>query len=369
MKKKLTLKILCIVFAPLLYINNGLAHGPLPIEIAPIDISRFPPVEDDIKAMAQYGKQAQQAGQRLVERGINALESIHQALQNPQNFQQKMQLITVLGEIGESDSVDVILQATKKSDNQYLYQNALLALPKFEQQNKIIAFVNRQLANKQQSSLAVRSALNYYISKPQPDALQWVKQYNQPDTRDDVRYVALYLGGILGDESIKQDIINLLQNRQALTREYYLLLGLAEITSLDEFTRLLSQLDIDLSNREKAIKYATFRKSPADKQSELAEEFLKGADSTLRRAAVNHLVKTKNADVLGEYWKNANALVRNSVKRAGYNIHIEDDKAVLEKRSQHSTKNYKSLIWVLLVIVTITGFYAYLQKIYLRKRK
>ncbi|MFK5947220.1 MAG: hypothetical protein QM500_00430 [Methylococcales bacterium] len=361
--KAFAIKILVNIGMPLLLITSAYAHGPIPVDIPDVGISKYPPIEQDIQAMSQYGNAAQQAGQRLVERGVSALGHIHQALENPQSFPQQMQLITVLGEIGDSDSVNLIIDIAEHSNSQYVYQNALLALPKFEQQDGTIEFVNKQLANEKQHPLIQRSALTYYSQQPHPDAHQWVTKYNQPNTSPEVRYAALYLGGMLGDESVKQDIIDLLQNKQKNAREYYLLLGLAEITQLDEFLQLLEQLDLDSSNKEKAKKYAEFRKSPADKQAALAEELLAKGDSTLKRAAANYLVKTKNANALAKYWKQENGLVRGSVKRAGYNIHITDKDAIFEKREDYSKNKSTLYLWILVIVVSIAlGIFIYRRK-------
>jgi len=360
---KIIIKALSNIGMQLLLITSVYAHGPIPVEIPDVDISKYPPIEDDIQAMSRYGNVAQQAGQRLVERGVSALGYIHQALENPKSFPQQMQLITVLGEIGDSESVELIIDTAEHSNSQYVYQNALLSLPKFAQQDETIEFVNKQLANEKQHPLIQRSALTYYSQQPHQDAYQWVKKYNQPSTSPDVRYAALYLGGMLGDESVKQDIIDLLQNKQKNSREYYLLLGLAEITPLDKFLKLLESLELDSSNKDKATKYAEFRKSPADKQAALAEELLKKGDSTLKRAAANYLVKTKNANALAKYWKQENGLVRGSVKRAGYEIHITDNEAVFEEREDYSKNKTTLYLWIAVIVVSIAlGLFIYRRK-------
>jgi HEAT repeat protein len=361
--RKQTLITLLIASLAFMLTTNAPAHGPIQKEAAVIDINTFPPIEDDIQAIAQYSSKAREAGQRLVERGIGALGHIHHALENPVSFQQQMQLITVLGEIGDPDSVEIIIETTKKSKSRYLYQNSLLALAKFEQQKETIDFVNKQLVNVNYDPLVQRSALTYYAQQPHQDAFNWVKKYNQSNTSHDVRYAALYLGGMLGDTSIKDDILSILQNKQKNTREYYLLLGLSEITSLDEFNQLLEQLELDPNNKIKAQKYAEFRKSPQDKQAELAQELLEKGDSTLKRAAVNYLVKTKNADALENHWKQSNGLVRNSVKRAGYTIDSTDDMVQFKQREDLIDKQDVTPVLIILVtLMAVIGLILFMRK-------
>jgi len=99
------------------------------------------------------------------------------------------------------------------------------------------------------------------------------------------------------------------------------------------------------------------------KQAELAESLLNKGDVTLKRAAVNYLVKTKNANLLAEHWKHSNELVRSTVKRAGYSIHITDKEAVFEARDDHRIINYTLYVWLLVVVVTIAlGIFIYTRK-------
>ena len=123
------------------------AHGPIQTEPPVIDISTFPPIEQDIQALANYGNAAQQAGQRLVERGYDALNYLHAALLDPNaTYPQKLQIITVLGEIGKAGSVEFILDvASDSNNNRYLYQNTLLSLAKFEPTKQITVFVDEHL--------------------------------------------------------------------------------------------------------------------------------------------------------------------------------------------------------------------------------
>ena len=219
-----------------LFCINSWAHGFMEADENIQQNIEFPPIEEDIQALSQYGNKARLAGKRLVEQGELVLGLAHDTILQPGiPFPQTMQLVTVLGEIANPGSVDVILEVADDSSNHYLYQNTLLSLAKFEQTDDIVNFVNLQLEDTNTHPLILRSALGYYALQPHAEAERWVKQYGDPTASKDVRFAALYLGGTLGIDSIKDDIVDLLHSKQGIARQYYLLLGLAEIVSVDEF--------------------------------------------------------------------------------------------------------------------------------------
>ena len=53
---------------------NVMAHGMMTPDIDFDAKQNFPPIEDDIKALSQYGGRAQEAGKRLVEQGADILD-------------------------------------------------------------------------------------------------------------------------------------------------------------------------------------------------------------------------------------------------------------------------------------------------------
>jgi len=296
---------------------------------APTDASTFPSIEEDIQALVQYSAEAQSAGQRLVEQGFDAISELHATLDTPSiPFEQKMQLIAVLGEMGYPESANLIIQTAKaSSDNRYLYQVALLSLAKFKPTDTITSFVNQQLADTNRDALIQRSALTYYAQQPHPDANQWVEKYAATEASPNVRYAALYLGGKLGMETVKDDIVTLLQQQQKTIREYYLLVGLAEITTLDEFRQITDGIQLDKNNLEKIKQYAMFLKGTKEQRNELASVFIEKGDATQKNAAIKYLTQQKNAEVLAKHWQDAGGIVKNTVRRAGYEIEMTNEGA------------------------------------------
>lgn len=358
---------LLVIFFQLTLPLNLYAHGEIPIEPQAVDINSFPPIEQDIQALSNYGMAAQQAGERLVKRGSSALYDLHHALTNPVSYQQQLQVMTVLGQIGDISSAELMIEAAEQSSNRYLSQNTLLALSNLEQSEDITEFVDRQLENKNTDPLITRSALAYYTKQPQPNAFHWVNEYNQANTNADVRYAALYLGGVLGVKSVKSDIISMLSSPQNSTREYYLLLGLAEITELDEFNQLLEKLNINKYNVNRVRKYAEFRHSSTADQARLAEQLINENDKSLKDAALNYLIKTKNADVLDAYWKRSDNYVTPAIKRAGFEI-VKTEQGVKFKEHQEETSINIGVPFILIsMLLTIVYVYITVYKARLNK--
>lgn len=344
--------------------SSTVAHGPIQTEPQVIDISTFPPIEQDIAALANYGNAARQAGARLVERGYDALNYLHTVLLDPNaTFPQKMQLITVLGEIGETGSVEYILKvANESADNRYLYQNTLLALARFEQTDEVIEFVDKQLEQTNRDPLIQRSALAYYAQKPTIEATHWVDVYAAPDVHPDVRYAALYLGGTLGMDSVKDDIVDVLQSKQKNTREYYLLLGLAAITTPEEFSQLTDRLELNAENLAKAKQYNRFRKGDTTKKNELAKAFLEKGDIAQKRAAVDYLTDKQDAEALANSWNSGDSYVRSSLRRSGYEIEESDEGVQFKELEREPKQKDFNVMWLVILLVVILALSAILYK-------
>ncbi len=353
----------------ILVVLTGLSVGNVLAANDPVyatSTDHFPPIEEDIRALSHFSNKARSAGKRLITRGLEIIPQAHIALSDPQaTVPLKMQLINVLGEIGEPSSVDVILEVANNTPHRYLYQNALLALSRFEQTEDVVAFANKQLADENNDPVVLRSALAYYGQQPHEDAAQWVTKYAAPEVGLEVRFAALYLGGKLGMEQYKDDIVVLLnEGVGSIPRQYYLLEGLVELTTADEFRELTKDVKFTGDNRRRIENYLQFRKGDMAKRIDFAKTMLKEDDVTQRLAAVKFLVDQKNAEALADRWKAGDRFVHAAVKRAGYEIDIQDDHAELRK-IQHSLPTpipWWLIIGVLTTIAMLAGFIAWKQR-------
>ena len=354
-----------IVLVMLIYIAgvaNVYAHGIMESDPEPIDTSTFPPVERDVQALSLYGPDSKAAASRLVERGVSSLNELHAALLDPSaSFQQRMQLISVLGAIGAPGSVELLLDvADDAPNNRYLYQNTLLALTNFEQTEAIVEFVDAQLEDSNRDPLIQRTALAYHALHPTSESVKWVEQYAASGANPDVRYAALFLGGVLGMESVKDDIIELLGSGQSIAREYYLLIGLSDITTPDEFSKLTARITLNPDNLKKVRQLILLRTGDLEKRQETAQVLLTSGDVNQKRAAMDYLIRQRDTEILAEHWQQGDGNVRSSLRRAGLEIRVSEDGRVgLETYDRlHEGRRPTWLVIVaILAVLTAVGYW------------
>lgn len=319
-----------IVLVTLIYISgvlNVYAHGLMESEPEPIDTSTYPPVERDIQALSAYSPDSKAAANRLVERGVSSLNELHAALLDPSaSFQQRMQLISVLGAIGAPGSVELILDvANDAPNNRYLYQNTLLTLTNFEQTEAIVEFVDAQLEDAKRDPLIQRTALAYHAQHPTSESVKWVEQYAASGANPDVRYAALFLGGVLGVESVKDEILSLLGSGKTTAREYYLLIGLSEITTPDEFNLLTAGIELNPDNLNKVRQLILLRTGEQEQRHETAQHLLTQGDVMQRRTALKYLIQEKDTEILSKHWRQGDGDVRSGLRRAGLEIRVSKE--------------------------------------------
>jgi hypothetical protein len=324
-------------------------------EPEPIDTSTFPPVERDIQALSSYGPDSKAAASRLVERGVSSLNELHAALLDPSaSFQQSMQLISVLGAIGAPGSVELILDvAGDAPNNRYLYQNTLLALANFEQTDSIVEFVDAQLEDSKRDPLIQRTALAYHAQHPTSESVKWVEQYAATGANPDVRYAALFLGGVLGMESVKDEIVSLLGSGQNTAREYYLLIGLSEITAPDEFNLLTAGMMLNPDNLNKVRQLILLRTGEQKQRHETAQYLLTEGDVMQRRAALKYLIQEKDTDILSTHWQQGDGNVRSGLRRAGLEIRVSKEGDASLERHILPQENRRPLWLVVLAVLLL----------------
>jgi len=341
--------VMAIVFLPVVY-----GHGPIPIDPEKSNRDNWPAIDTDIQALSTFGGGARAAAIRLVERGQQILPDAHAALLDPaSSLQMKLQLMTVLGEIGAEASVDVIIDAARShAQNRYLNQNALLALAKLPAVNEAAGFADRQLSQADQDPLILRSALWYHAERPTEHSSVWVEKYAAPGADPDVRYAALYLGGTLGDASVIQGIVDLLGEGQNPTRERILLIGLAEVVEPQALGRLMDELNISAAHRDMALRHSTLKHGTDSDKDAAASELLKAGEGHEVQIAVEHFLEKKNADQLAGYWKQGNPVVRSVVRRNGYEIQVSDQGAYLKPLSNQADQwtPWQIMLFVLLLL-------------------
>jgi hypothetical protein len=141
-------------------------------------------ISDDIQALSQFSQEAQQAGNRLVGKGEKILPETHKALLNKSsNLKLIMQLVTVLGQIGDPRSIGPIIKAAKMHpDNPFIYQNALRSFAFMTPTRETDAFAEDQLIN-DRPRIMQRMALYYLAMHKDRRARKWVDKRKKPGQR------------------------------------------------------------------------------------------------------------------------------------------------------------------------------------------
>ena len=337
--------LMCVVM------SYSYAHGLIQVPAVEIDVNSFPLIEEDVQALSYFSAHAKNAAERLIERGVEVLAQAHGVLSDPSApLPQKLQLILVLSEIGDADSTDIIIAAANEIPNNIdLQEYALVALQKFEPETEIKAFVNQHLENATRHPVILRNALGYYVNQPDNTAKQWVDKYAAAGASSEVRFAALYLGGALGMDSVKNDIAELLQSKQQNTREYYLLMGFAHVATMEEFNALIKDKNLNKDNIKKVREFLTFRLANTQEKKNLAPGLLNSDNTQLKQAAVKQLIEEKDADTLVINWRQGDGYVRAAVKRAGFTINEDEHGASFEVVEN----NKSSFLWIFVFTLSI----------------
>lgn len=341
--RALVLAFACALNAP------ALAHGPIPVDSALFDQANWPSVEEDIQALSGFGARAQAAGERLVERGPVILTAAHAALRDAEaSMPLKLQLITVLGEVGAAESIDALLEVAETHKNdRYLYQNTLLALAKLPPDENATAFADRQLGRADNDPLIQRSALWYHAQRPSEISPQWAAQYAAPEASSNLRYAGLYLAAKLGDASARNAILELIRAGQNPARERVLLQGLAEIVPPGELEQILNTLSVSDIHRREALRLSMLKHGAAEQRDAVAERMLATGTGEEQQTAARALLMSAKVEPLAESWAQGNPVVRSTLRREGFEIHQDAEGVRLEPIVPD---RQQSIVWVVVVI-------------------
>lgn len=110
-------------------------------------------VAANIKALSQFDAEAKKAAYWLIRVGPPILHQAHEALMDPAaTTELKMQLMVVLGEIGDqSSAVPIIAAAKTESANTMLLKDAFWALARIPQTDEAITYARERLEDAKSS--------------------------------------------------------------------------------------------------------------------------------------------------------------------------------------------------------------------------
>ena len=234
------------------------------------------------------GVSASQGMQRLVAVGSPALTQLHQALLAPATGDsQKLQLLSVIAEIGAPHSVGPLLQAAASRPDGLLYGPVLMALAQLPASERSVAFARDQLADG--IAPAWKAAALIYLGRIRyAPALPSVAEYSAAHHPLQVRAAALYLGARLGVAGMFEAATERLQAQPVRERSMLLrVLGEAapSVAALSE-TAMMFGWHARSPDLQQMIAYCAFRTSEPTDRVRFAYPLLAQPDPEFRRMAM-----------------------------------------------------------------------------------
>ncbi len=263
-------------------------------------------IDANIKALRQFGGEAKKAAYWLIRIGKPILPKAHEALSDPEaTTELKMQLMIVLGEIGDESSVPFIIEAAKTEPaNITLFKDAFLSLGRLPQTSESITFANEVLESQEGIDRHKMSALAYFAIHRDQQGLKWSKRFSGEDVSPPLRAAALYLAAMVGEEKVAKQIVKMLKGDPEKGVQHILWRGLAEISSYKEYREIANKFKLEHTAETKQMdQYVRFRASSGMEKIELATELLTAKTPLYAETAIRFLLEKKKFDLLGKYFQ------------------------------------------------------------------
>ncbi|MCB1759778.1 MAG: hypothetical protein KDI68_08385 [Gammaproteobacteria bacterium] len=327
----------------------------------PEEVDAFPPVESDLQDFLGPDRaRSALAGRRLEARGKTALPSIEAALSDPATSAiDNIRLKLVVARIAAPGSQRLIIEATERQrpdlDGDPRALKNLLAgtfsmLSMFTDHEPASDYAQRLLSSADDRPVIVAQALRQLARHKVRSAAHWYQRFSADDQDLDVRYAALYLGGMLGIESSREKIVELLRNRPDRKRshkneEFQLLLALGEITTPAELTDIIGTVfgpqnffDPELSR--KAVNLAKLKRGDARQRAEAAEAFLDGwsKDRGSLVASLRRMIEAGDAQPYLYRWRLRNPVLVHHLARLGYVIELDKGRAAFVQQEEAAAR-------------------------------
>jgi len=354
---------LCLL---LLVATHTLAHGQMPLpletiealeaqqqngfEIKPQDVSTFPSIEDDIKSLNEP-LQAQAAIQRILARGEVSVPYLLELVKNPvSTYKLKATALSLMYQVSNAEHAASIIAATELIETQqrvsgissqsrlFPYAYTFQWLEKIPSTSVVETFVNKQLEDKTRDPAIKVLALNYLALKPVKQSNQWFKLYTTPNTDMQLQYAAYYLGAMLGNNSLKNKLIELLKTIPEYSNEYKhqrfnLLKGLVEITTLEEFETITKKHNINVSDNNIQL-YLLLKRDNSDNKQGIIDTAISKRNKDAEKI-IHYLVSINDAEPLAIHWQVNNPWLRQRLKQRDLAMQVTEKKAAFIPFSQY----------------------------------
>ncbi len=253
-------------------------------------------VAQNIEALSAHG--SRRAAQWLVIVGEPALPQLRQALLAADTGdRQRFQIMSVLGEIGSSESIAPLIEAAETFGDVGFYKPALFALALIPPTDESLAFAYAQLTPDVSERRQI-SGLVFLAQIRHAPASDLAAQFTADNLSPRLRSTGFYLGARLGVPGIETEIEAALVQATARSAERTvletLLIDLAEVApNTESFTRIASAAGFtERSFRYREdLAYCAFRTATDASKVDLAFRVLGGASSQWqRRETIRYLI-------------------------------------------------------------------------------
>jgi len=298
-------------------------------------------LQRDLEALRQFHEPGKKAAARLVERGDEFLPQLHAALNAADtDDNQRIQLSTVLGQIGDASSVDALISMVRKVPDQGGVRQAVLdALAQLPPSAEASSFADAVLADEDESWRVRRKALVYFGQHRMEAARRWIDVYRE-DEQIEMRAGALYLAARLGDAAALQPLAEMLALPAPRSLRYALMLGIAELVDAENLTRRTPEWIRSSWEYDSARRYAEFRTADAARRSEMTTEMLNSKSLFERQEAARHIGTSGGPDELVKLIRSTipphvREVARHQLRRSGFRVNVRTDGEVrLQPKAQ-----------------------------------
>jgi HEAT repeat protein len=319
------------------------APPPLPAaaKLAPEPVAPAEPIAQNLADFFGGGSRATRAAVRLAERAPESLPALHAALLAADTGdRERSEMIALLHEIGDRNSVRVLLELARTHPEQpWLSVDVLRALGELPPSPSASLFALEILEGPNATPRLRRQALASLARQRDPSGRVWANRYRK-DADVELRASALFLAAALGDRSALEPVTNLLEQQPRSSIRYGLLLALAELADPAEFEKRAAPARFDKRMYASALRIARLRSGDARERSALFHEMLNSRYPIERRIAMRDLLGRDALDELApllENWWQVSPAVRITVAgelhRAGHRL-VERDRRVQIERAE-----------------------------------
>jgi hypothetical protein len=288
-----------------------------------------PTTEDDIAALA--GADAKRAGPRLIDQGPAALPAVHKALQSPEvELRQAQVLLQVIRDIGDKNSVPVVLEFMKSSKGIQLRRDALLVLaylPPTEESGDLIIIIG---TDESEAWYTRRMAFSWFALHRDHRGRPYAEKL-LVDPDPEKRAAGLIVLAHLGDKNVLEPLSGMLTAGPPANYRDGLMRALAQLTTPEEFLRR-APASLEWSHGYKdSLLYTRYMAAGPEGKVPFCRDMVRAQSPGYRELGVRCLLESGHAGDLRPYAAvdlevpGRAAVLRNEIRKAGWRIIDTDD--------------------------------------------